>query len=997
MLLAALLFAAPLRGQEIWQYKSDAAHMVFFDRGIAPHIPHMARMQQLGIALHSQVWDSASAPCYRAERPLLYFTDWSDDGNGGVNAFPVNNIQIGMAPLNMSFYIAPSVERYYHLFTHEQTHVVMTDKASCADMRWRRFFGSKVAVDNRQPLSALWSYATAPRWYAPRWYHEGIACFMETWMGGGMGRALGGYDEMYFRALIQDSSRLSSVVGLESEGSTTDFQLGTNAYLYGTRFCNYLMLEYGLDSLVQFYNRTDNSHRFFARQFKSIYGQNIRQVWRNWQEFERRHQAEFNADNLRDSLTDPFTVGRPVTDRPLGSVAPPVYDPRSRQLFTAVNHPGDLARVVRIGLDDGRIHKLHLVDDPRLYLTAYVTYDSLRNRIIYTTQNQNYRGLAVIDAESGRMLQKVPLQRVGDIVYDNARQQLYGLYVSRGVSSLVRYDSTLTQRTTLYTFPFGREAFDLSVSHDGSQLALTLADDNGGHELILFQVADLEHAGFHYRVVHREDDVNLSGFRFSLDDRSLIGSSYYNGVSNIWRIDIATGKMEMLSNTARGLFAPLQIAPDTLLALQFERDGMRPVTFPIRVVNNAGMVYYLGMQAFDHDPGRLDSLNILQQPLPPIAFGEVFDSIKPYKPLKEMRFSGAYPALAGFVDRDAFNSVTPVAGYSLQFQDPVGLSRMKAFVGVSPWSRNPWANRVHADLQWDYRLWHASASWNHSDFYDLFGPTQTSRKGYGFSVGYGRSNRLMAPLKKEWGADLAAYGLMDALPIAQNVLIGSECRSIQGASFYYHLSKTRRSLGGVVNEQGWELGTDNNIYLAAGHLYPTFTATANGGLLVPFVRNTSIWLRNTAGTTLSSQDEAFAYSYFGGFQSNWVDCSAPYRVSGLYNYSALPGAQIDQIRARSFVRSQLSLDLRPIRFNDFGFLFLYPTATRLSLFAGTLLTSEPGRQAAYCDLGAELSTEVVLFNYMRTTWSIGYAYIQGSAASFLGQPQHEWMFSLKLL
>ena len=135
-----------------------------------------------------------------------------------------------MAPLNMSYYINPSSERYSQLFKHEYTHIVMTDKYNRRDLNWRRFFGTKVDTDNSQPLSALWSYLSVPRWYSPRWYHEGIACFMETWLGGGVGRALGGYDEMYFRSIIDGGDKLYSVVGLETEGSTKDFQVGANAY-----------------------------------------------------------------------------------------------------------------------------------------------------------------------------------------------------------------------------------------------------------------------------------------------------------------------------------------------------------------------------------------------------------------------------------------------------------------------------------------------------------------------------------------------------------------------------------------------------------------------------------------------------------------------------------------------------------------------------------------------------------------------------------------------
>ena len=68
---------------------------------------------------------------------------------------------------------------------------------------------------------------------------------METWMAGGLGRAQGGYDEMVFRAKVRDHMRFFSPLGLESEGTQIDFQVGANSYLYGTRFFSYLALTYG--------------------------------------------------------------------------------------------------------------------------------------------------------------------------------------------------------------------------------------------------------------------------------------------------------------------------------------------------------------------------------------------------------------------------------------------------------------------------------------------------------------------------------------------------------------------------------------------------------------------------------------------------------------------------------------------------------------------------------------------------------------------------------
>jgi len=44
------------------------------------------------------------------------------------------------------------------------------------------------------------------------------------------------------------------------------------------------------------------------------------------------------------------------------------------------------------------------------------------------------------------------------------------------------------------------------------------------------------------------------GFVFSGDSRYLYGSSYYTGVSNIYRYDLALGKLEAVSNAEIGYF-----------------------------------------------------------------------------------------------------------------------------------------------------------------------------------------------------------------------------------------------------------------------------------------------------------------------------------------------------------------------------------------------------------------------------------------------------------
>lgn len=989
--LLSLTVAAvfPAQGRDYWQYCTDDARMVFFDPQLSQYIPHMMRMYRNGQALHGQVWGTDSL--YPLEAPLMLITDWEDDGNGGVCALPHTLIQIGMAPLNFSFFVAPSTERYHHLFCHEYTHVVMTDKYNHKDQNWRRFFGTKVATESTHPVSALWSYLSVPRWYAPRWYHEGIACFMETWMGGGVGRALGGYDEMYFRSIIDAGDPLYSVVGLETEGTTQDFQVGTNSYLYGTRFTNYLVEQYGFDNLVRFYNRTDSSHTFFARQFKEVYGQPLRKVWNNWKVREQEHQEE-QLTTLREYPLTPLT---PLTNKPLGSVSPPVVDREHGKAYMAVNYPGDFAHLMELDLATGRQRRLQTIDGPQLYQTSYLTFDANHHRLIYTTHNGQIRSLVTYDLDHHRIDKKLNYQRVSNVVYDNASDRLYGLFSNAGSVSIVRYDHNLENREVLYAFAFGVSVFDLDVSHDGQMITVTTSGRNGEQSLLLFRVKDLEQAAFEPQTLCTWVDSNLGMFRFSLDDSQLFGSSYYTGVSNIWSVDVADGTMNLLSNTDIGLFAPLDMGNETLLALSFERDGMRPVTLHREVLHDANSVEFYGQKAYEKNQEALEAVGTLREPLPEISFGEVHDSIKAYNAIRDMAFAGAYPEISGFRDRNSAYGVTPVAGWRFMWNDPVGLSSVKMSVGVSPWSNNDWKNRIHLDAEWRYMFWTINASWNHTDFYDLFGPLLTSRKGYRFGASYDFSNTLLSPFTYSWGAAVNAYGGMDVLPMFQNVDVDAGITALQTASVYGRIAKTRGSLGAVMREQGWELGLDSYAYLAGGQFIPSISASADGGLLLPGIRNTSLWLRTTAGHVFGDATSSFGNEYFGGFRNNYVDCRNAFRYR---EGSAMPGAGIDEIVAHTYAKATGELNLRPIRYNDFGAIFCYPTWSQLSLFSSGLSTWNPGTgRTFYYNAGFQLTNEVVLFNYLKTTFSIGYAHLFAPIGATNVCSGNELMISLKLL
>ena len=68
-----------------------------------------------------------------------------------------------------------------------------------------------------------------------------------------------------------------------------------------------------------------------------------------------------------------------------------------------------------------------------------------------------------------------------------------------------------------------------------------------------------------------------NGFTFTPDGRALYGSSYFTGVSNIFRYDLDTKKLDAVTNAETGFFRPIPLADGGLIVFPlFRRAGSCP-------------------------------------------------------------------------------------------------------------------------------------------------------------------------------------------------------------------------------------------------------------------------------------------------------------------------------------------------------------------------------------------------------------------------------------
>lgn len=959
-----------LPAQKINRFETNEMELIYFGNRYSYLMPHVARTFHNALVFHKQHWN------YDHEKTYVLLTDFEDDGHGGGLVMPFNMIILGVSPFNFAFSITPSNERFQWLFAHELTHITMADKPNKTDLFWRKLFLGKVIRDEKYPLSAVYSYLTTPRWYAPRWYHEGIACYLETWTSGGIGRALGPYDEMYFRSIVNEGFPIYSVVGLDTEGSAIDFQVGANSYLYGTRFVTYLAHQYGNEKVTELYNRTDDSKAFYARQFKQVFGKSVRKVWHDWTIFER----EFQTNNLNTLKEYPLSDFRPLTAEPLGSVSAVGYDAEEQKIYAAVNHPGDISHIAELDLRTKKTRKVAVLDSPMLYTVAFLAYDAEKKQLFISEQNTKYRSLVQVDVASGKKKTLIKYSRTSNFTFNPVDRSLWGVRHDNGYATLVKIPEPYTEIIPMYTAEFGLSLLDLNISQDGSRLAGTLTGIRGEQSVIMFKLDELEKGIKDFETVYTLEDNTLTQFRFSNDGHYLIGTSYYNGVSNIWRISLDNKDFELLSNDESGLFSPQQIGEDSLFVLKFFRNGMQPGMIPIKVITDANAITYMGNLVHDRSP----EVNEFSLPPPSkINIDSLTINEASYSPIKNMSLANAYPDISGYKE-------TIALGYRLNWRDRIGLSSLTAFVGTSPWSNYPNKQQFHGELKWDYWQWSFNASYNKTDFYDLFGPTKRSRAGYSLGIGYKNSFSMRAPFKWFYGFDITHYGDLEVLPQFQN--IATPVKNFQSLSGEIGTSKLRRTLGAVADEKGYSWTFTAYSYLAKGNFYPSLVSEQNFGFLVPGLRNTSFWIRNSVGQSFGKRGSSFSTFYFGGFRNNYVDWQQPEQFRKTL---AFPGVNIDALSAHNFVKTMGELDLKPIRLRDIGTTWLYPTYIKSSLFSTHLLMNpddDPSRRNVF-NAGAQIDLELVLFSYLKTTWSVGYA--QQFEANKL--PQQEWMFSIKLL
>jgi len=981
ILLAVLVLAGTRASAQFQTLETGTLRLIYTSPLQSYLVPQVSRSFQSSLQFYCRLFD------YKPDGKItVLLHDLWHYGNAGARPLPENHITIGIEPYSHEYESAPAPERMTSSLNHEMAHIVTVDKATGSDRFFRSIFFGKVTPDAAAPPSMLYGYLTTPRWYAPRWYLEGIATYFETWMNGGLGRAIGPYDEMVFRTLVRDSARIFDLVGLESEGTTIDFQVGVNSYLYGNRFISYLALRYGNDSLIAWYNRSPGSRRWFSSQFQHVYGRSLEDEWARWIAWER----DWQDSNLAAIRKHPTTTARPLTAQrtggALGSVSRAFYDSAGHRILVAIRYPGQEAAIAAIDVATGRIRRLHDVQGASGFSVTSLAYDRAAGTLFYTTNNADWRHLVSLDLKTGRTTVLQRNARIGDLVFNRADSSLWGVRHDNGYSTVVRVPAPWREWNQVWTLPYGEDLFDLDIAPDGSTLIGSMSEVDGSQRLVRMDVAALMRGDTTHTVLYEFGDWSPANFVYSPDGRFLFGSSYYSGVSNIYRYDLAGGVMRPLSNAETGFFKPVPLtadAADSVLVFAYSGRGFVPALIPNQVPDSVSAIQFLGNAIAEQRPE-------VQTWMPPplLQADSVTTPARPYRSFGNFRLDAAYPVVEGY--EDAAGHQAAAVGMRVNFSDRIGATALDVTGSYSPDLRLAPDERLHVNAVLRHWGWTAAYTLNRADFYDFFGPTKVSRRGWAAGLQFQDNLLFDTPRILTYTVQASAYGHLATLPEYQGVTASVD--HLQSFSGLLSYTSLRRSLGAVEDEMGttWDLQWHANIVDAT--VFPRWNLDVAKGVLLP-LDHSSLWLRGSAGSALSGdRNSPFANFFFGGFANNWVDHRA---IKQFRETESFPGIDINSVGGSNYGKLQVEWTTPPLRFRRAGSPSFYFRWADLSLYTTGLVTNvdHQALRRALASVGVQLDVRSITLSHLESTFSLGYA-----AAVERGGPFHSaWMFSFKIM
>ncbi|MCK5221925.1 MAG: hypothetical protein KAR14_10125, partial [Candidatus Aminicenantes bacterium] len=407
----------------------------------------------------------------------------------------------------------------------------------------------------------------------------------------------------------------------------------------------------------------------------------------------------------------------------------------------------------------GKLKKICNIKGPDLFFVTSLAYDPSSDSLFFTTDNNYWRDIKKVDIKSGKTSMLMKDARIGDLAFNRSDRSLWGVRHYLGISTLVKIPYPYKKWNQVFSWDFGNDIYDIDISPNGKTLIGAVTDAGGKQFLVKMEIENLLSGDFSYDILYDFGKFSPANFVFSDDGKFLFGSSYYSGVSNIYRYDLEKEDISIISNCKTGYFRPTPVSADSVLTFRYTSTGFIPVIIPDRTLEKVKAVKFLGNLIAEKHP------QVTEWSAPPpsaVDIDKFVISKGKYNKFRDISLKSIYPVIEGYKDSRAY-------GFRLDLSDSIPLNSFNFTLSYSPDNSLSDKEKIHFNMNMSLSNWSFSASHNKADFYDLFGPTKTSRKGNSLELQYKKSLIFDDPKNMDIGIKLAAYYGLEKMPEFQNV------------------------------------------------------------------------------------------------------------------------------------------------------------------------------------------------------------------------------------
>ncbi|MDH4281158.1 MAG: DPP IV N-terminal domain-containing protein [Myxococcales bacterium] len=542
------------------------------------------------------------------KRVQIVLNDDTDGANGNATPLNYNVIRLFVsAPDDLSV-LGDFDDWLTILVTHEHSHILHLDN-----------IGGLPRIVN-EILGKVW----APNVLLPRWMTEGIATYLESAETAG-GRLRSTQFEMYMRTAVLENNLLH----FDTLNNRTDYwPHGDIWYLYGSRFIEWLVEQYGEEiilEMTQWYGRRAIPYSV-NRMGKRLTGNTFGELYELWIDDMRRRYGEIEDAVRSQGMTNARRItfrGETIRGLRFADDQRLIYyasDGRSDEQIRML----DLAR----GNEVERVVRSLGESYPTMHPNGDLYFESVD---AYKTNIYSYYDLFRLDSHRPWKRKRLTWglrARYPDISPDGR----WVSYVRNEASTQSLWIASLddiegTQEVLVQSGRF-EQVYTPRFSPDGTKVAYSVWRKGGYRDVHVIDLASREIT----RVTH--DRALDTGPAWSPDGHRLYFSSDRTGIANIYAWEPATGAVLQVTNVISGAYTP---APSP--------DGKQ-----LAYIGYTSRGYDIYVLDLDPDTGRPASAYVDRRPPPSDADALISDL--------STRYVGArtfYPRFWGIdLQEDAF-------------------------------------------------------------------------------------------------------------------------------------------------------------------------------------------------------------------------------------------------------------------------------------------------------------------------------------------------------